>query len=229
MKPTISIINYNFINPTTTIVVGFAGIQSLPAVLVNTISIGVVIYYNDIGSKTYLYIPTPIITVPTNSTNMFNSMPTGWVNGWAVNASFTGTNIVLQPTVFTVTFTIPYWYWTDPTYGSWLYNYAYSSTGANDQFILMTFYPYTLLDKNNPTPVACLSCTGVDVYYASGTVRFRHTTTTSSSNTGSFQFTSFPTSAYSMLNQTVYVYYQVFQSYQAVYQKNLTVNLSRTV
>ena len=227
-KPTIRIINYNFINPATTITIGFAGIQSLPSVLVNTISIGVVIYYNDIGSSTYLYVPTPIITVPTNATNMFSSMPSGWVSGWGVNASYSSTNIVLKPTSFTVSITIPYWYWQD-IYGNWLYNYAYSSTGANDQFVLLTFYPPTLLDKNNPVAVTCASCTSVDVFYASGTVRFRHTTTTSSSSIRAFQFNNFPTSAYSMLNQTVYVYFQVFQSYQAVFQRNLTVNLSRTV
>lgn len=225
----IRVINYNFINPSTTIIIGFAGIQSLPPVLVNTISIGVVIFYTDIGSSTYLYIPTPIITVPTNATSMFGSMPAGWVSGWQVNASYSGTNIVLQPTTFTVSFTIPYWYWTDPTYGYYLYNYVYSSTGADDQFILMTFYPHTLLDKNNPTLVSCASCTSVDVYYASGTVRFRHSTSTSGSGARAFTFTNFPTSAYSMLSQTVYVYFQIFQSYQAIYQNNVTVNLSRTV
>jgi hypothetical protein len=226
-KPMIRVINYNFINPQTTIIIGFAGIQSLPAVLVNTISIGVVIYYTDIGSSTYLYIPTPIITVPTNATNMFASMPAGWVGGWAVNASYSGTNIVLQPATFTISFTVPYWFWQD-IWGNYLYNYVYSSTGANDQFILLTFYPPTLLDKNNPTPVTCSSCTSVDVYYASGTVRFRHNTATTS-NVRAFQFTNFPTSAYSMLNQTIKVYFQVFQNYQAVYQNNVTVNLSRTV
>jgi hypothetical protein len=228
-KPMIRVINYNFINPQTTIIIGFAGIQSLPPVLVNTISIGVKIFYTDIGSSTYLYIPTPIITVPTNATSMYGGMPGGWISGWSVNASYSGTNIVLQPTSFSVYFTIPYWYWQDPTYGWWLYNFAYSSTGANDQFILLTFYPHTLLDKNNPTPVTCASCTGIDIYYASGTVRFRHNTVTSGSSTRTFTFNSFPTSAYAMLSQTVYVYFQVFQSYQAIYQKNVTVNLARTV
>jgi hypothetical protein len=61
-KPTIAIINYNFINPSTTINISFAGIQTLPPTLVNTISVGAMIYYNDIGSSIYLYIPTPIIT-----------------------------------------------------------------------------------------------------------------------------------------------------------------------
>ena len=163
-KPKIRIINYNFINPATTIIVGFAGIQSLPTTLVNTISIGAIIYYTDIDSWTYLYIPTPIVTIPTNATNMYSSMPAGWVSGWAVNASYSGTNIVLQPTVFTISFTCPYWYWYDSINGNWLYNYAYASTGTDSQFILLTFYPPTLLDKNNPIPVTCASCTSVDVY-----------------------------------------------------------------
>jgi len=68
-KPKIRIINYDFINPQTTIIIAFAGIQSLLPTLANTISIGAVIYYTDIGSSTYLYIPTPIMTVPTNASN----------------------------------------------------------------------------------------------------------------------------------------------------------------
>jgi hypothetical protein len=229
-KPMIRVINYNFINPMTTIIIGFAGIQSLPSVLANTISIGVVIFYTDIGSSTYLYIPTPIITVPTNASNMLlDTIWSGFASNWLMNASYTGTNIVLQSTTFTVSFRIPYWYpLVIPGY-YWGYSYVYSSTGANDQFILMTFYPATLLDKNNPMPVTCPSCTSVDVYYASGTVRFRHNTVTSGSGNRAFQFNNFPTSAYSMLSQTVYVYFQVFQSYQAIFQSNVTVNLSRTV
>lgn len=231
-KPMIRVINYNFINPGTTIIIGFAGIQSLPAVLVNTISIGVVIFYTDIDSSTYLYIPTPIITVPTNSSNMFNSLQasqSGFASNWLVNASYTGTNIVLQPTTFTISFRIPYMYWISNVTYNYQYNYVYSSTGADDQFILLTFYPPTLLDKNNPTLVTCPSCTSVDVYYASGTVRFRHNTATSGSGNRAFVFNNFPTSAYSMLSKTVYVYFQVFQSYQAIMQTNVTVNLSRTV
>ena len=52
--------------------------------------------------------------------------------------------------------------------------YTYSSTGAADEFILMTFYPSTLLDRNNPIPVSCPTCTSVDVFYTAGMVRFRH-------------------------------------------------------
>ncbi len=102
-KPRIRVVNYNFINPGTTIIIGFAGIQSLPPTLVNTISIGVVIYYTDIDSSTYLYIPTPILTVPTNSSSMISSF-SGW--NWQVNASYSGTNIVLQPTTFNLSFII---------------------------------------------------------------------------------------------------------------------------
>lgn len=209
-KPKIRIINYNFINPGTSITVGFAGIQSLPSTLVNTISIGAIIYYTDIDSWTYLYIPTPIVTIPTNATSMFSSMPAGWISGWSVSAGYSGTNIVLQPTVFSVTFTCPYWYWQNQ-FGNNLYNYQYASTGADHQFILLTFYPPTLLDKNNPLLVNCTDsgCTGVDVYYASGTVRFRHNTATTS-QVRTFQFNNFPTSAYSMLNKPVYVYFQIF-------------------
>jgi len=99
-KPTISIINYDFINPSTTISVGFAGIQSLPATLVNTISIGAIIYYNDIGSSTYLYIPTPIITVPTNASNWLQNECSGIRTGFTITPLYSGTNIVLQSTTF---------------------------------------------------------------------------------------------------------------------------------
>jgi hypothetical protein len=218
------VINYNFINPNTTIVIGFAGIQSLPSSLVNTISVGVVIYYNDIGSSTYLYIPTPIITVPTNATSLLSSMDSGWQSGWIVNGSFSGTNIVLQPTIFTVGYVVPYWYWWNSNGSYWMYNYAYSSTGANDQYILLTFYPPTVLDKNNPTSVTCSSCTGVDVYYASGMVRFRHSTSTSGNNYRTFTFNGFPTSAYKMLNQTITITFEIYSSYQAILRRNFTVS-----
>ena len=136
-KPTISIINYNFIDPATTIIVTFAGIQTLPQTLVNTISIGATIYYTDIGSSTYLYIPTPIVTVPTNASNVLANTQSGWKNEWVANSSFSGINIVLQPTTFTMSYKVPY-YWTGEMGG--LYNtnltsdgqYSYTSTGAPD-------------------------------------------------------------------------------------------------
>jgi len=77
-KPTIRIVNYNFIDPQTTIIVSFAGIQTLPDTLVNTISIGAKIFYTDISSSTYLYIPTPIVTVPTNVTNVLDNTHSSW-------------------------------------------------------------------------------------------------------------------------------------------------------
>ena len=94
-KPTIKIINYNFIDPHTLIKLSFSGIQTLPSVLVNTISIGAKIFYNSIGSSTYLYIPTPIITVPTNATNVLANTLSSWKSGWSANCSYSGTNIVL--------------------------------------------------------------------------------------------------------------------------------------
>lgn len=97
----------------------------------------------------------------------------------------------------------------------------------------MTFYPHTLLDKNNPLPVSCVNCTSVDVFYASGTVRFRHTKSfswyTSNIYYNYFSFTNFPTSAYAMNSQTVYVYFQIFDQYQAIYSNNITVTYPRTV
>lgn len=207
-KPTICIINYNFIDPATTIQISFARIQTLPGVLANTISIGAKIFYNDIGSSTYLYIPTPVITVPTNITNVLASTTVDWKSKWYAICSFSGTNIVLEPTIFSLSFGIPY-------YNLWVYGglssqnctghgqYSYSSTGADDEFILLTFYPATLLDKNNPVTVSCAQCTQVEVFYAAGMVRFRHTQSKSPTPGTSyltFTFTNFPTSSYSLLN-----------------------------
>ena len=225
-KPTIRIINYNFINPQTTIIISFAGIQTLPHTLVNTISIGAKIFYNDIGSSTYLYIPTPVVTVPTNVSNVLDNTASGWKNAWVANTSFSGTNIVLEPTIFQLSYRVPYYY--TGTMGG-LYNttynvsgqYSYSSTGAADEFILLTFYPATLLDRNNPIPVACSSCTDVDVFYTAGMVRFRHTTSQSSSNYRTFSFSNFPTSAYSILNQAVYINFQIFDQYQCIFSLSL--------
>ena len=137
-KPTISIINYNFVNPFTTINISFAGIQTLPSTLTNTISIGAMIYYNDINSSTYLYIPTPVLTLATQSTNLLSGINSGWASNWNVNASYSGTSIVLQPTIFSVSYSVPY-YWTgfiggifsDVNYTNWG-QYTYTSTGSLD-------------------------------------------------------------------------------------------------
>lgn len=235
-KPTISIINYNFINPGTTINITFAGIQTLPTTLVNTISIGAMIYYNDIGSSTFLYIPTPVITVPTQSTSLISSMNAQWTSNWNINASYSGTNIVLQPTTFSCWFSVPY-YWTGNigglfsgiNYTSWG-QYTYTSAGALDEFILLTFYPATLLDKNNPVTVSCSGCISTDIYYAAGMVRFRHSSSTNGYlNNRTFTFTNFPTSAYAIANQTVFVNMQFFYNYQCFLSKNISLYLPRTV
>ena len=234
-KPVIRIVNYNFIDPATTIIVSFAGIQTLPHTLVNTISIGAKIFYNDIGSSTFLYIPTPVVTVPTNVTNVLDNTVTDWKNRWNANTSFSGTNIVLEPTIFQLSYSVPYY---NLGVMGGLYNsnytgygqYSYSSTGTADQFILLTFYPATLLDRNNPINITCSTCTSVDVFYTAGMVRFRHTTTTQGYRSyRTFTFSNFPTSAFSILNQAVYINFQVFDQYQCIYSKNITNNIPRTV
>lgn len=234
-KPTISIINYNFINPYTTIIVSFARIQTLPAVLVNTISIGAKIFYNDIGSSTYLYIPTPVITNPTNASNVISNTCSSWLSGWSVNCSYSSTNIVLEPTVFSISFKVPYY----PLcvigglsnqnltgYGQ----YTYSSSGAADEFILLTFYPSILLDKNNPLTVSCPNCQSVEVFYSAGMVRFHHDKSISGYNNYiTFTFNNFPTSSYALLNQAVTVNFKIFQKYQCIYSTNISTPLTRTV
>jgi len=152
-----------------------------------------------------------------------------------VNSSFSGTNIVLQPTIFQISFKVPYYFRgiygglsssNLTSYGA----YTYSSTGAVDEFILMTFYPSTLLDRNNPVTVSCTTCTEVDIFYTSGMVRFRHSRSISGYNNYiTFTFNNFPTSAYSILNQNVNIYFQIFDQYQCIYANYITNNIPRTV
>ena len=61
-------------------------------------------------------------------------------------------------------------------------------------------------------------------------VRFRHTQPTSGYNYyRNFSFVNFPTSAFSILNEPVYIYFQVFDQYQCIFAKNVTNSLTRTV
>jgi hypothetical protein len=120
-KPTIRIINYDFINPGTIIKVSFGAIQSLAAPLSNTISLGVRMYYNDAkNSSTFLYILTPVLPNPTIATSLDTTRLSGWA--WNFWHSFSGANVVLQPTSFTLSMTVPYSY---PDY--WPYTYTSTS------------------------------------------------------------------------------------------------------
>ena len=235
-KPTIRIINYNFINAATTIKIGFAGLQSLPAVLSNTISIGSKIFYTNIKSETYLYIPTPVVTVPTIAYSLVSDYPAGWHTSWFVNMTYSSTNVVLRPTQFLFSFKVPYLYFQNNITGNWMYDYRYTSTGAEDEFILLTFYPASVLDRNNPLVPVCdatsffSACLSVDVYYASGTVRIRHNTVNGGSDVyRHFRLSNFPTSAYNMLNQLVVVRYQLFDGYRVIFDRNISVSPERTV
>ena len=130
-KPMITILNYDYIDPATTVSVSFGGIQSLNEVNVNTISIGVLIHYTDLDSSTYLYIPTATLPLPTNNTETINDhYDSGWHGGWAMTASYSGNNIVREPTNFTMGVRVPYWY---PYYEN------YVSSGAQDDFVLAKF------------------------------------------------------------------------------------------
>lgn len=63
-------------------------------------------------------------------------------------------------------------------------------------------------------------------------VKFRHDKTKSPTSYTSyltFTFTEFPTSAYALLNENIYVYAQIFDSYQCIVAKNMTVAITRTV
>jgi hypothetical protein len=150
-KPMIKIINYDFINPSTTITLSFAGIQSLAGNLSNTISIGVKMYYNDaMNSSTYLYILTPKLPQPT-TTAVIVYPGSGW--SWSFNVAYTGANVVLSPTGFILYLNIP-----------WSANYSgynYASTGAQDQFILIKIYPKFLIDPYNKVNITSSDCSEI--------------------------------------------------------------------
>jgi hypothetical protein len=200
-KPTITILNHNYINPGTTIKVSFGGIQSLNQVNVNTISMSVVIHYNDINSSTYLYLPTPTIPQPTNNTLTItsdrNSLGYVWHNYWSMSCSYSGRNLVRQTTNFSLSIWPPNAY----PWGNWVY----SSLGADSDFILMKFVPKFIIDPYNPVPITCSACTMVEVFYATGIVRFRHSQTIYGSSGITFSFNNFPSSAYTVSNSPVYV------------------------
>jgi hypothetical protein len=147
----IKLINYDFIDPSTSISISFAAIESLPEVNVNTISIGVQIYYNDEkNSSTYLYIPTATLPTPTNLTSFdVDRNMSGWV--WDFYTEFYNANIVLSPATFRLRLRVPY--------SSNYSGYQYSSTGQDDEFILMKFTPKFLIDPYNLVNMTCSNCT----------------------------------------------------------------------
>ena len=122
-KPMITVINYDFINPGTTIKINFGAIQSLMAPLSNTISLGVKMYYNDFrNSSTYLYILTPVLPKPTYATTLDSTRLSGW--SWGFYTEYSGANVVLEPTTFTLRINVPWW--------SNYAGYKYSSTAQQD-------------------------------------------------------------------------------------------------
>jgi hypothetical protein len=152
--------------------------------------------------------------------------------GFQITPAYGGTNIVRQGTMFNLTVLGPHNYY-NANFSTYYSTPTYQFTGVSSEFILLTFYPPTILDKNNPTSVSCALCSSVDVYYAAGMIRFR-TTTGVNGNPGSypytsFFFTNFPTSAFAILNQTVYVNFEIYTSYQAIYRNNITILPNRTV
>ncbi len=156
-KPMITILNYNYINAGTTIKVAFGGIQSLNEVNVNTISMSVLIRYTDINSSTYLYMPTPTLPDPTNNTvttiSDRNVLGYNWLSYWDMTCAFSGSNLVRQPTTFSFSIRVPYWY---PYSG-----FQYSSVGAQSEFILLKFSPKYIIDPYNPITITCPLCSEV--------------------------------------------------------------------
>ncbi len=53
--------------------------------------------------------------------------------------------------------------------------------------------------------MTCAQCTDLQIFYATGIIRFRHNRTMSGSGVTTFTFNNFPTSSYTILNQNVNV------------------------
>lgn len=81
-----------------------------------------------------------------------------------------------------------------------------------------------MLDKNNPITPVCDTgiyspCVSVDIYYASGTVRIRHTNSYPGTNGyvfRNFRLSNFPTASFAILNQNVVVLFQLYDAYQVI-------------
>ncbi len=149
-------------------------------------------YYNDVrNSSTYLYILTPVLPKPTFPSNLDSTRLPGWER-WTISTWYSGANIVLEPTSFSMRMYVPYY--------SNYSGYQYGSQATDDQFILMKFTPKYLIDPNNKLTISCAQCNSTEVFYATGIVRFRHTRTMSGSGNFDFTFNNFPTSAYAIQN-----------------------------
>ena len=219
-KPIIKITNYDYIDPGTTVRIAFAGIQSLNEVNVNTISVGVLIHYTDLGSSTYLYIPTATLPEPTNNTlTVIADHAANWHNNWYMAASYSGNNIVRQPTNFTVSVRVPYM---DPYYET------YSSDGSQSDFILVKFSPKYLIDPFNPTSITCNYCSEVEIFYAPGIMRFRHTRSISGSGVFTWTFYNLPNSAYTIAGETATATIEIYKDYRVYAYKSVSLG-SRTV
>lgn len=85
-----------------------------------------------------------------------------------------------------------------------------------------------MIDPYNPVTISCAYCTYVEVFYATGIVRFRHNRTIYGSPGLTFSLNNFPSSAFTISNLTVSVNVEIYSNYRLYAYKNLTVS-SRTV
>ena len=76
--------------------------------------------------------------------------------------------------------------------------------------------------------MTCPQCTDLQIFYATGIVRFRHNRTLSGSGQYIFNFYNFPTSSYAILNKNVNVNIEIYDNYRLLI-KSPTQTLTRTV
>ena len=206
-KPKVRIINYAIIQPGTQLKIGVSNIKTLPAGVLNTISVAVVIYYTTISANSYLYLPTPIITQSTS-----NQAISGFNN---FIPSFTGNNVVLLPTNMTI-YVQPYHDW--------------MNANTDGYYYLLTFNPKTLVDPYNTVNITCSGeCVpnSIEVFYGSGIIRFKPVSNERWYSGYNFYLTGMPTSAYTIQNASVGVTLSAYYNYNGVSQA--TYNLNRIV
>jgi hypothetical protein len=210
-KPKVRIINYALIQPSTSITISVSNIVMLAAGSsnINTISVGIVIYYTSISASSYLYLPTPQVTTATYAPSV------GSMNQFT--AAFAGNNVVLLSTEINL-----------------VIRPRSTMSPVPGHYYVLQFEPSTLIDPYNTQVIACSTAFGtgcdtatIEVFYGSGMIRWTSSGTQSSSTAYFVNFTGVPTSAYTLQNRSITLTLNAYTGYQR--DATSTATLTRIV
>lgn len=134
-----------------------------------------------------------------------------------MTTSFSGVNVVRKTTTFSLYMQPPN-AWSTP-----YYNYPYSSTGIASEYVLLKFVPKYVIDPYNIVPITCSGCTEVQVFYATGIIRFRHVRSMSGNSPYTFTFNNFPSSAFTISNLPITVNVEIYSNYRLFAYYNTTI------